>query len=195
MYLWKISAACPHFLPDIRNCIDPQNVNPLIDQEKEIIHHFVKHPRILIIQIPLVRIKGSQHVVSDFRKPGEIPRCSFRKYLWHCFLIFSDIVFIVTEKIPAHIFAFTHSCLLCPFMIFGSMVHYKIHTQIHVFFVAGFSQICKVFYGSKFRLYFSEIRNRIASIGSSLWRIEKRHQMNTVYTTFFQILKLSFDSS
>ena len=57
MYLRKIPAACAKLLPDIRHCVNPDNINSLICQEQDLVHHLIKNARIAIVQIPLVRIE------------------------------------------------------------------------------------------------------------------------------------------
>ena len=57
MYLGKIPALRIQFLPYIWDGVNPDDIDSLIRQEQEIIHHLIKYPWILVIQIPLVRIE------------------------------------------------------------------------------------------------------------------------------------------
>ena len=45
----QVPAWGSQFFPDIRHCVNTDNINTLIGKEKEIVHHFVKYPRIQII--------------------------------------------------------------------------------------------------------------------------------------------------
>ena len=183
MYLRQISALGSELFPDIRNRIDSDNVHSLICEEQEIIHHFVKHPRILVIQIPLIRIKCRHYKMSCFRHPSEIAWCSCRKHLRYRFFKFSRNIIIVIEEITAHIFSVAVLCLYCPFMIFGSVIHYKVHAEIHLSLMTILRQIRQIRHGSKLGLHLAEIGNRISSVRFSFRRIQERHQMNTVYIT------------
>ena len=49
MYLWQVSAGSIQFLPDIRHCIDSDNVNSFIGKEQEIIHHLIEHTWISVV--------------------------------------------------------------------------------------------------------------------------------------------------
>ena len=49
VYLRQVSAVCPQLLPDIGDCIDPDDINSLIHQIQHIINHLVKNHRIGIV--------------------------------------------------------------------------------------------------------------------------------------------------
>ena len=117
MYLLKVSARGSELFPDIRNCIDPDDVHSLICEEQEIIHHFVEYPRIPIIQIPLIRVKCRHYKMSGFRYPCKIPRCGCREHLRNRFFKFSRDIIIIIEEITAHVFSVTVLCLYRPFMV------------------------------------------------------------------------------
>ena len=69
------------------------------------------------------------------------------------------------------------------------MVHHKIHTYIDPFFVAGCRQILQIFHSSQLLLHLAEIRHRISAVGTPLYRIQKRHQMDIVDIAFLDIVK------
>ena len=117
MYLWKVPAWGVQFFPYIWHRIDSNNINTFICKEKEVVHHFIEHTGISVIQIPLIRIEGCHYVMSDFRQPGKITRRCGRKYLWYGFLIKGRNIRIVVEEISAHIFSITLTGFFCPFMI------------------------------------------------------------------------------
>ena len=190
MYLRKIPALSSQLLPDIRNRVNPDDIHSLIGKIQEIIHHLIKYPGICVIQIPLVGIETGHNMVPDLRQPRKIPRRCSRKYLRHRRLELSRNIKAVIEEIPAHILAVPLSCLHCPLMILGSMVHYKIHAQVHSLVMAFLCKLRQILHCSKIRPYLPEISYRIAPVGPALRCIQKRHQMNTVHITVLQIRKL-----
>ena len=194
MYLGQITAGSIQFLPDIRNCINTDNINSFICKEKEIIHHFIEHPGIFVIQIPLIRIKRSHYIMADFRKPGEISRRSGRKYLWHCFLIERRNIGIVKEKVPAHILSLSLAGSFCPFMILRGMVHNKIHTHTDPLFMAGACQLFQILHGAQVLLYLAEICHCIATIRAAFHSLQEWHKMNIIYIIFFQIIQFAFNT-
>ena len=192
VYLRKIPAWCVQFFPDIGNRINSDYINSLVCKEKEIIHHLIENPRISIVQIPLIGVKGGHYIMPDFRQPGEITRCSSWKYLRYCFLIEGRNIRIVVEEITAHIFPVALAGFFCPFMILRGMIHYKIHTYTDAFFMAGICKFFQIIHSSQIFLYFTKISHCITAIRTAFRRIQKRHQMNVIYIVFFQIVKLAF---
>ena len=81
MHLGKVSAG------GVQNSINTEDIDSLVCQKQEIVHHLIKYPWVSVIQVPLIRVKGCHYIVSDFRQPGKIARCCCRKNLRHCFLI------------------------------------------------------------------------------------------------------------
>ena len=127
-----------------------------------------------------------------FRKPCEVPRRRCREYLRHGLLILSRNRIVIEEEISAHILSDSLSCLLCPLMVFRSMVHNKIHTHIDILLMASRRQALQVLHGSKLFLHFAEIRHGVAAVRTPFHRIKERHQMDVIYITLFEILKLRF---
>ena len=118
MNLRQVPTVGSQLFPNIWHCINPQHINSLIGQIQEIIHHLIKHYRIAVIQIPLIRIKTGHYKFLPLRKIGKVSwRCS-RKYLGHGLLIHSRHRIIVKEEIPVLIFLFTCSGTFCPLMVF-----------------------------------------------------------------------------
>ena len=192
MHLRQITAGGIQLLPDVWNCINTDNIDSLICQEKEVIHHLVKYPRVLVIQIPLVWIEGRHNIMADFRKPGKIAwRCGW-KYLRYGFLIKRRNVRIVEKEVSAHVLPVTLAGFFCPFMVLGSMVHDKVHAHADSLLMAGSSQLLQVIHGAKIFLHLAEISYCIAAIGSSFRCLQKWHKVNIVHIIFFQIIQLAF---
>ncbi len=128
--------------------------------------------------------------MADILKPCEIPRSRGGKNLRHRFLILGRYIPAVIEKVTAHILSVTLTSLLRPLVILRRMVHDKIHADINALLMAGCRQGVKIFHGSQLFLHFPEICHRVPAVGASLWRIQKRHQMNIVHVTLLNIIKL-----
>ena len=169
MNLRKIPAVRAKLLPNIGDCINPYNINSFIDQIQHIAHHFIKHNRIPIIQIPLVWIKCSHHKFPQFRKPRKISWCRSREHLWNCFLKFCRNIIIVIKIITILIFFLSVSCPSCPLMVLRCMVHYKIKANAHASAMAILSKLRQVLHGTQLRFYLSEIRYCISTVTSSFW--------------------------
>ena len=118
VYLFEISAGSSYFFPDIWHRINSYDIYSLICQIQEIIHHLIKHSRIAVIQIPLIRIKCCHYIMAVLRKIRKVSRSCCRKYLRYCLLVFLRYLIIIIEEIPAHILSFASSCPLRPFMVF-----------------------------------------------------------------------------
>ena len=164
MHLGEIAALGAKLFPDVRNRVDPDNINATVSQVEEIIHHFIKYPGVLVIQIPLIRVKTGHNKMACIRKPGEIARRCRRKYLGHGLFIHGRDRIIIKEEIPAHVFPFSGPGPLRPLVVLRCMVHDKIHADVDAFFVAGFGQILQILHGAKLFLHLAEIRHRIAAV-------------------------------
>ena len=175
VHLRKIPALGSQLFPDIRNRINSDNIHSLIGKKQEMIHHFIKHSGISVIQIPLIGIKGRHHIMPDFRQISEIARCRGREHLRDRLLVSARYVICIIEEVPAHILALSLSCTDCPLMVFRSMIHDKIHTEIHIPLMTHISQLRQLLHHSQIRSDLSEIRHRIAPVGTSLRGIQKRH--------------------
>ena len=164
MYFFQITTACSKFFPDIRNCIDTDNIHSLIRKKKEVIHHLIKYSWITIIQIPLIWIKRRKHIMSDFRKPCKVSRCCCRKDLWNGFFISCRNITVIIEEITAHVLSFTCSGTFCPLMFLRSMIHHEIHAYIHTIFMTFFCQSGKIFHCTEIRSYFPKICHGISAV-------------------------------
>ena len=189
MHLPEVAARSVQLFPDIWNRIDADDIYPPVRQKEEIVHHLVKYPWIFVIQIPLIRIKCSHDVMSDIRKPCEIPRSRRGEHLRHCLFIHRRFLPIVEEKVAAHVLSIPLARLFRPLMILRSVVHDKVHADIDTLLMAGSCQAVEIFHGSQFRLDSAEIRNRIASVRAPLGCVEKRHQVNIVHIARFDVVQ------
>ena len=132
--------------------------------------------------------------MSGIRKPGKVPRSSGREYLWYGLFVLVRDLTVVVEEVTAHIFSVTLACFFCPLVIFRSVVHNKIHTQVHSVFVAFVSKGGKIFHGTKIRADFAEIGYCVTTVGTAFRSVQKRHQMKTVHVAFLKIWKLGRNS-
>ena len=194
MHLLQVTAGSSQLFPDIRNRIDTDHVHSLVCKEKEVVHHLIENTWIAIVQIPLIRIKGSHDIMTDIRKPGKVSRSSGWEYLRYGFFVLVRDLTVIVEEVTAHIFAVTLACFFGPFMILGSVVHNKVHTQVHSVFVAFICKGSQILHGTKVRADFAEISYCVTTVGAALRGIQKRHQMKTVYVAFFQIWKFGRNS-
>ncbi len=121
------------------------------------------------------------------RKIGKIARRGGGKYLGNRLLILSRNGFAVKEEITAHILAFPRSRPFRPLVILRSVVHHEIHADADSFFPAGCRQTLQILHRPERRLHLPKIRYRITAVRAALWCIEKRHQMNVVDVTAFDI--------
>ena len=181
MNLRAVAAVSPQFLPYVRHRIDTDHIHAPVCQIKIIIHHLIKYPGILIIQIPLVGVKRSHNIMPAVLEPCKVTRRSRGKYLRYGLLIFRRYCRIGKEEIPAHVLPFPLTRSFRPFVILTGMVHYKIHTQIDPFFMAERSQLLQILHRSQIGTYLAEIRHRIPAVAAAGHRIQKGHQVEQVY--------------
>ena len=132
--------------------------------------------------------------MTDIRKPGEVSGSSGREYLRYGLFVFVRNLAVVVKEVTAHIFSVTLACFFCPLVIFRSVVHNKIHTQVHSVFVAFVSKGGKIFHGTKVRADFAEVGYCVTTVGTALRSVQKRHQMQAVYVAFLKIWKLGRNS-
>ena len=189
MDLFQVTARSSKLFPDIRNRINTDHIHSLVCKEEEVIHHLIENTGIAIVQIPLIRVKSSHDIMTDIRKPGKVSRSSGREHLrYGLFVLVRDLT-VVVEEVTAHIFSVTLACLFCPLVIFRSVVHDKIHAQIHAVIMAFVSKCGQILHSAKIRADFAEISYCVTTVGTSFRSIQKRHQMQTVYIAFLKIWK------
>ena len=164
VHLLQIAAVRTQFFPDIGNRVNPNDIHSLVCQIEEVVHHFIEHPGISVIQIPLVRIKCCHDIMPHFRQVSEVARRSCREYLRDGFFILLRDRRICIEEIAAHVFSVSLTRLLGPLMIFRGMVHNKIHTQTYAFLMAFFCQFSQIIHRAEFWFYPAEICYRIAAV-------------------------------
>ena len=194
MNLFQVTARSSKLFPDIRNRINTDHIHSLVCKEEEVIHHLIENTGIAIVQIPLIRVKSSHDIMTDIRKPGKVSRSSGREHLrYGLFVLVRDLT-VVVEEVTAHIFAVTLACLFGPLMILGSVVHNKIHTQVHSVFVAFICKGSQVLHRTKVRADFAEVGYCVTTVGTALRSVQKRHQMQAVHVAFLKIWKLGRNS-
>ena len=194
MNLFQVTARSSQLFPDIRNRVNTDHIHSLVCKEEEVIHHLIENTGIAIVQIPLIRVKSSHDIMTDIRKPGKVSRSSGREHLrYGLFVLVRDLT-VVVEEVTAHIFSVTLACLFGPLMILGSVVHNKIHTQVHSVFVAFVSKGSKILHGTKVRADFAEVGYCVTTVGTALRSVQKRHQMQAVHVAFLKIWKLGRNS-
>ena len=75
-------------------------------------------------------------------------------------------------------------------MLLARVVHDEVEAQAHALLVASRRQIRQILHGSKLRIDLAIIRDRVAAVALSLRALQKRHQMDIIYSTFLQIIQL-----
>jgi len=189
MHLRKVAAVCPQLFPDIRDGIDPDDIDSLVCQEKHIGCHLIEDVRVAVIQIPLVRIERRQDDFARIVEPGEIARRCRRENLRHVFLIFRGNSPVIVEEIEVLVIRIAGACLSCPFMILGRMVHDKIHADADIGCMAFFREFLQIRHCAELRFNGTEVRNGIAPVAPSSRAFQKRHQMKVIDSAFLEIRK------
>ena len=123
-------------------------------------------------------------------QPCEISRRSRGKYLRYGFLILCRYGRIGKEEIPTHVLPFPLAGPFRPFMILAGMVHDKIHTQVDSFFMADCCQLLQIIHRPQVGADFTEIRHRITAVTAPGHCIQKRHQVEKVYSCLLDIRPL-----
>ena len=164
VHLRKIPAVRPKFFPDIGNRIDADNIHSLVCQVEEIVHHLVEHTRVSVVQIPLIRIERSHHIVPQLRKICKVARRRGRKYLRYSLLIFLRDGRIRIEEVAAHVLAVSLARSFRPLMILRRVVHNEVHAQADAFFMTLLRQFRQIIHSAQLRFYLSEICHRISAV-------------------------------
>ena len=194
MYLREIPTAGAQLFPDIGHGVNADNVDSPVSQVQKIVHHFIEYPGIFVIQIPLVRVKCSHHIMAAVGPPCKVPGSRGGEYLGHSPLILRGNLMIVKEKIPAHIFPVPLAGPPCPLMVLRGMVHDKIHAYVDSFFMAGCRKLLQILHGTQVLLHFPKVRHGVSPVGSAFRGLQKRHQMDIIHITLFNIVQFRGDS-
>ena len=129
VHLWKVAAAGSQLLPDIWNCVNAENLHAQIGQEQDVCRHLIENRRIPVVQIPLIGIKGGQHILLHFLAPGKIPRRGGGKNLWHgLFKLRGDLPGVITI-IPVLVLLFSGLRPHRPFMGVRRMIHHHVQAE------------------------------------------------------------------
>ena len=115
--LGKISAVGTQLLPDVGYRVNSDHVHPLVSQEQEVVHHLIKHPKIAVIQIPLIGIEGGHDKVAAIVQPSEITRSGSGENLGNGLFILRRDRPVIEEEIAAHILPVSLTGFPCPFMV------------------------------------------------------------------------------
>ena len=129
MYLGKVPAACAKLLPDVGHRVDPQHVHAVVGQIEQIVHHDIKHVRVRVIQIPLIRIEGGHHILLRVLQPGKVAGGRGGKDLRAGPFVLGGYVVAVEEEIPVLVLPFSRSGPPGPLMLLRGVVHDEIQTQ------------------------------------------------------------------
>ena len=126
VHLRMVHAPGSDFLPHIRDCIQPEDIDAFVCQRQQHFHNLVEHLRIGIIQIPLKFIETGHHILVQIRIPGEISRRNTRKNLRHRLFIFLRDPVIVEHVIHIVVIMISLFIFLYPDMLLRRMVQHKI---------------------------------------------------------------------
>ena len=189
VYLPQIPAGRPQLLPYIGDGVNADDIHAQIGKKQEIVHHLVEDSGVGVVQIPLIGIKGGHHIIAHILQIGKVSRSRSGKYLGHRFFKLPGNLRIVIEEIAAHVLALSGPGPPGPLVIFGSMIHDKIHTDVYALFMAFFREAGQIFHGSQILPDFTEIRHSVPAVRFTFCHIQKGHQVNAVHVAGFQIGK------
>ena len=187
VHLLQIPALGPQFLPNVRNCINADNINAPVGQVQEIGHHFIEHPGIAVVQVPLVGVEGGHHIVTALRQPGEISRGRGGEHLGNSLFIDTRNVPGIEEEVPAHVFPFPIPGPDRPLVILAGVVHHEIHAHLDALFMAGLGQFFQVLHGTQLFLDLAEVLHRVAAVTAAGNRVQEGHQVDVVDVAAFDV--------
>ena len=190
MHLRQVPALRSELLPDIRHCIQTDNIDTVIAEIQHIGRHVVENSRIAVVKIPLIGIECGHDDLPHLRAPGEIPGRGGRENLRHrLFKLIRNRPIVEEEE---HILVFLFSPLRAnrPLMILAGMVHDKIKTHTHAVPMALARQLREIRHRPELRLHGAKIRHRIPAVAPILRALQKRHQMQIVDPALFQIIEM-----
>ena len=194
VHLRQVPAGSPESLPYIRNGIKANDIDAVVAQEEHVLRHVVEHGRILIIQVPLIRIERGHHDLVRLTAPGEVTGRCLRKYLGDRLLKLIRDIPVIIEKIPLLVFLLPGFGTLCPLMVLARVIHDEVQAHAHSLIMAFFGKGGQVPDRAELRLDIPEIRYRISSVGTACRAFEERHQMDIIDTALFEVIKMAADA-
>ena len=190
VHLGQIAAAGPQLLPYIGHRVDADHIDAPIGQEEEIVHHLIEYHGIFVIQIPLVGVKGGEHVFSHLWKPRKVSWGCGGKDLGHSPLIGVHVLLPVIEEIPVHVLPLPVFGPPRPLVILGGMVHHKVQADADPLAAAFVRQSLQILNRPQLLLHLPEIRHRVSPVGAARRALKKGHQMEIVHPAPLDIVQL-----
>ena len=194
MHLSQIPAGCPQRFPDIRHCVQPDNINPVVAQEQHVLRHVVEHRGVGVVQIPLIGIEGRHDDLLCFLAPGKVPRRRGWKHLRHRLVVPVRNTPVIVEEIPVLEFLLPGPRPARPFMVLAGVVHHKVQAERNAAFMAVRRQFRQVLHRPQFRLNLTEIAHRVAAVAAPLRTFQQRHQVQVIDSAFRDVVKLFPDA-
>ena len=196
MDLRKVAAVGAKLLPDIGNRIEAHDIDALIRQIQEVVHHLVEDAGVPVVEVPLVRVELRHDALPKLGQIGPVTRRRGGEHLRHIARVLVDHLLIGFEEVPAHVLALARPRAAGPFVLFGRMVHHEVHAQAHAPLMTGGGEVRELVHRAEPRLHAAEILYRIAAIGTALVGrgIEERHEVDVVHMATLEIGKLVLDA-
>jgi len=174
-------------LPDESHCIEPENWNPCISQEKHFLYHGIENFRVPIIQVPLIGMEGCPYPFLHFFIKAKGAPPYLREYIPQVGLILLGFTNIRKEPIKILILLIPRFCLQSPLVFIRGVVKYKIGYQGDAMFSEGPSKLWEVIHSTEFRVSFPIARNGVTTIVFWLWTTEKGHKVKVGDTQLLEI--------
>ena len=127
MDLRQIPAVRPQLFPNIRDRIHTDHIHAPVGQIQHIVRHVVEDHRIMIVQVPLVRVERGHDDLAHVIQPGEITRRCRREYLRNGFFVPVRDIPVIVEIIAAHSCRISCPRGFCPCVFLTGMVQDEIH--------------------------------------------------------------------
>ena len=191
VYLGKVAARRADLFPDVRRRIQTDDIYAVVAEVEHIRGHIVEYDGICIVEVPLIGPEGGHNDLACLFAPGEVAGCGLREYLGDGLLELVRNGPVIIEEIAVLIFLLARLRALCPLVVFAGVVHDEVQAYAHAACVAVVSQRGQIFHGAQLRLYFSEIRNRVAAVASILGALQKGHQVQIVDAAFLDVIQMA----
>ena len=185
-----ILAGTAYFFPEKRDCIQPQNIGPLVGPEEDVIRRFDKDIWVVIIEIPLVGVEHRHHPLSHGLVPCEVARGGLRKDLRHGLLVHvgyfpvrEDVVVVLVPLVAC-------ARRLGPRVFIRCVVQHHVQGQKHVAPAHPSRQFAQLLQSAVTGVDVAEIAHRVTAVTGPLGALEDRHDMHHVHAEFLKVGQL-----
>ena len=188
--LRKVPAAGPKLLPDIGDRVDAEDLHAQVGKEQDVRRHLVEHDGILIVQIPLIGVKGGQHIFFHLLAPGKIARRGGGKYLRHGLLKLRGNIIGIVALIPVLIFLLPGLRPHRPLMGVRRVVHHHVQAEADPPLPQLSREDRKLTVGPDLRIHRAEVLHRVAAVIHGVRHLQKGHQMQIGDLLLRQVIQL-----